>query len=78
MTRETAQGVAFEWLLAKWSCPDAVWWAWFQSLTPEAVAEVRNGPVAAYRLWPNLLESAGQQLAVVCGHLREAPLHATA
>jgi len=59
MTRhaEVASGaLAPEWLLPEQSRPDTVRWAWFQSLTPEAVAEARIHLVAEHRPWLNLLD----------------------
>jgi len=57
MTVGTAQRLAPEWLLPKQSHPDTVRWAWFQSLTPEAVAEARIHLVSEYKPWLNLLET---------------------
>lgn len=55
---EVAKGaLAPEWLLPKQSRPDTVRWAWFQSLTPDAVAEARIHLVTEYRPWLNLLET---------------------
>lgn len=55
---EVASGaLAPEWLLPKQSRPDTVRWAWFQSLTPEAVAEARIHLVTEHRPWLNLLET---------------------
>lgn len=55
---EVANGaLAPEWLLPKQSRPDTVRWAWFQSLTPDAVAEARIHLVTEHRPWLNLLET---------------------
>lgn len=55
---EVASGaLAPEWLLPKQSRPDTVRWAWFQSLTPEAIAEARIHLVTEHRPWLNLLET---------------------
>lgn len=48
--------LAPEWLVPEGAQPDAVRWTWFQSRTPDAVAEARIGLVSEYRPWLNLLE----------------------
>lgn len=53
----TNGALAPEWLLPKQSRPDTVRWAWFQSLTPDAVAEARIHLVTEHRPWLNLLET---------------------
>jgi len=55
---EVASGaLAPEWLLPEHARPDTVRWAWFQSLSPEAVAEARIHLVSEYKPWLNLLET---------------------